>query len=212
VVERCGRELSSDASLHERTRMPSRSASQPGLFDEPQPWPTGLVYVQDFITPDEHDALTEAVRAQPFGQVKMHGVVARRRVVQLGWHYGFDKRRLAPGAPIPIFLDPLRTRVGELTGLDPAAFAEVLLTEYPPGATIGWHRDAPPFGIVVGVSLASACTFRFRRGEAGTREMLALDLAPRSAYVLDGPARSEWQHSIPPAKALRYSITFRTLR
>jgi DNA oxidative demethylase len=192
--------------------MATRKGSQPGLFDEPHPWPAGLVYAPDFITPDEHDVLLEAMRAQSFGEVRMHGVVARRRVVQLGWHYGFDARRLAPGAPIPGVLEPLRARVGELTGRKPASFAEVLLTEYPPGATIGWHRDAPPFGIVVGVSLGSACTFRFRRGEAGARETLALELEPRSVYVLDGPARSEWQHSIPPTTALRYSITFRTIR
>jgi len=88
----------------------------------------------------------------------------------------------------------------------------VLVTEYPVGATIGWHRDAPPFGIVVGVSLLSACRFRFRRTVNDRVERAETELAPRSAYVLSGPARTEWQHSIPPTTALRYSITFRTLR
>jgi alkylated DNA repair dioxygenase AlkB len=92
------------------------------------------------------------------------------------------------------------------------AFSEALVTEYQPGATIGWHRDAPPFGVVGGVSLASPCRFRFRRGRPGAWETCELTLPPRSAYVLDGPARGEWQHSIPPVQALRYSITFRTIR
>jgi alkylated DNA repair dioxygenase AlkB len=89
---------------------------------------------------------------------------------------------------------------------------EVLVTEYTPGAGIGWHRDAPMFGVVVGVSLLGACRFRFRRGKDATAETRAVELAPRSAYVLDGEARTLWQHSIPPARALRYSVTFRTLR
>ena len=86
------------------------------------------------------------------------------------------------------------------------------MQRYPPGSTIGWHRDAPAFGIVVGVSLGSACRFRFRRGPAGSREVFTLELPPRSAYVLAGEARTAWQRSVPPTPGLRYSITFRTLR
>jgi DNA oxidative demethylase len=189
-----------------------RGRPQPGLFDLEPARPEGFVYRPDLISAAEEAELLAELQARPFSEVRMHGVVARRRVVQLGWHYSFDARRLGAGEPVPAFLEPLRTAVGELAGQPAAAFSEVLLTEYPPGATIGWHRDAPPFGIVAGVSLGAACTFRFRRGEAGARETLSLALEPRSAYVLDGPARTEWQHSIPPTPGLRYSITFRTVR
>jgi alkylated DNA repair dioxygenase AlkB len=116
----------------------------------------------------------------------------------------------------------LRDRTGELIARDPEDLGEALVTEYAPGAGIGWHRDAPPFGIVVGVSLLSECTMQFRpwpvnkAGEGASRakrsKPLAQVLAPRSVYVLDGAARSQWQHHIPAAKELRYSITFRTLR
>jgi alkylated DNA repair dioxygenase AlkB len=119
--------------------------------------------------------------------------------------------RIEPGPPIPGFLLPLRERCAGLAGEEADRFVEVLITEYPPGAGIGWHRDAPMFGAVVGVSLLSACRFRFQRGRGADRETRAVTLAPRSAYVLDGDARWRWQHAIPPLAAPRYSITFRVL-
>jgi alkylated DNA repair dioxygenase AlkB len=99
-----------------------------------------------------------------------------------------------------------------LAGVSAEDLAEVLVTEYPPGAGIGWHRDAPMFGVVIGISLLGACRFRFQRGRGAAREARVVTLEPRSAYVLNGAARRQWQHSIPPAKERRYSMTFRTLR
>ena len=142
----------------------------------------------------------------------MRGQVARRRTIHFGWRYGYESWRIEPGPPIPDFLLPLRARCAALTGQDAQRFAEVLITEYRPGAGIGWHRDAPMFGTVVGVSLASACRMRFQRGRGEERRTFELELEPRSAYVLAGAARNAWQHSIPPTKSLRYSVTFRTLR
>ena len=160
----------------------------------------------------EHLALVEIIRTLEFHEVRMHGVVARRRVIQYGWKYTFDGARLTQGPDLPAFLLPLRDRAAALVPVPTAALSEALLTEYQPGAPIGWHRDAPGFGIVVGVSLLSACRFRFRRGPERGSERVTLTLEPRSAYVLSGPARTEWQHSIPEVDTLRYSITFRTLR
>ncbi len=144
--------------------------------------------------------------------MKMRGVVARRRVIHYGVKYSFETFKASEGPPIPDFLLPLRERA--------AAFAASSLRTSPkrcspstlPGAPIGWHRDAHPFDIVVGISLLSACRFRFRRGKVRAWETVDVPLPPRSAYVLTGPARTEWEHSIPPVKELRYSITFRTLR
>lgn len=142
----------------------------------------------------------------------MHGVAARRRIVQFGWRYSFDARALTEGAALPPFLAGIRDRAAAVAGIEPIDLSETLVTEYQPGATIGWHRDAPPFGVVVGISLLSACRFRLRRPEGDTWQRAELALAPRSLYVLAGVVRSAWQHSIPAVDALRYSITFRTLR
>jgi alkylated DNA repair dioxygenase AlkB len=134
-------------------------------------------------------------------------------VVHYGYRYAYESFRIEPGPQVPEWLEPLRGRAAAAAGLTAAGeLAEALVTEYPPGATIGWHRDAPAFGIVVALSLGAACRFRFRRGEADARETAEVEVEPRSLYILDGPARTEWQHQIPPTKALRYSITFRTLR
>ena len=172
--------------------------------------PEGLVYQPDFVSTDEEEHYLGNVTALPFSDIKMRGQVARRRTAHFGWLYGYESWRIEPGPPIPDFLLPLRERAGALAKLDALDLAEVLVTQYPAGAGIGWHRDAPMFGVVVGVSLGAMCRMRFRRG-AG-QPSWELPLEPRSAYVLDGPVRSLWQHSIPPITAERYSITFRTLR
>ena len=174
--------------------------------------PSGFLYYPEIVTPAEEPALLERVRAITFSPVEMRGQVARRRTAHFGWVYGYESWRIAPGPPLPDFLLPLRERVAGLAGVDAVALAEALVTEYPAGAAIGWHRDAPQFGIVIGVSLASACRMRFQRGRGAARETRAVTLEPRSAYVLTGETRQQWQHSIPPMKAARYSITFRTLR
>lgn len=174
--------------------------------------PPGFVYRPDFVTADEERALVDRIRGLEFSEIRMRGQVARRRTAHFGWQYGYESWRIAPGPPIPEFLLPLRARAAPLAGIEAERFAEVLVTEYPPGATIGWHRDAPMFGVVVGVSLLAACRFRFQRGKGAARETGAITLAPRSAYVLDAEARWRWQHAIPAIPALRYSVTFRTLR
>jgi alkylated DNA repair protein (DNA oxidative demethylase) len=172
----------------------------------------GLKFDPSFITPAEELQLLQHIQSLEFHEMKMRGVVARRRVLHYGVHYSFETFRATPGPPIPDFLLPLRRKAGAFAGVDDAALAEALITEYAPGATIGWHRDAAPFDVVVGISLASECRFRFRRGKVRAWQTEEVLMPPRSAYVLDGPARREWEHSIPAVKALRYSVTFRTLR
>ena len=174
--------------------------------------PAGLVYQAGLVTTEEERALVGCLDAIELSAIRMRGQVARRRTAHFGWLYGYETWRVEPGPSIPGFLEPLRGRAAALAGVAAAALAEVLVTEYPPGAGIGWHQDAPSFGVVVGVSLLGACRLRFRRSEAGTRPAWAIDLAPRSAYVLQGAARWRWQHGIPPIRQRRYSVTFRTLR
>jgi alkylated DNA repair dioxygenase AlkB len=174
--------------------------------------PEGFVLRHDFLSDEEEAALLQLVRRISYGEVRMYGVVARRRVAQFGWHYSFDSFRLTAAPDLPAELCPVRERAALFAGIEPEAFAETLVTEYPPGASIGWHRDAPPFGIIAGVSLGAACRMRFQRGSGPDRVSAAVVLPPRSIYLLMGSARKDWQHTIPAVRELRYSITFRTLK
>src|SRR5207248_3547683 len=173
----------------------------------------GLHYIAEFVTPAEERDLISRMAEVPFGEVRMRGQVALRRTAHYGWDYGYESWKIEPTTPVPPWLVPVRERAARLIAAPPEGLEEVLITVYPPGAGIGWHRDAPMFGpAVVGVSLASACRMRFQRGRGEERTTASVTLQPRSAYVLAGAARSAWQHSIPGTPELRYSITFRTVR
>jgi DNA oxidative demethylase len=173
--------------------------------------PSGFVYVPEFISPDEEEGLLEKIQQLTFSDIKMHGVTARRRATHFGWTYDFLTYRVKPGPLIPEFLLGIRERLADLVEKEPESLVQALILEYPPGATIGWHRDAPAFGIVAALSLLAPCRLRLRRAsDPGWKVNTVIE--PRSAYALTGPARNQWQHSIPALKSLRYSITFRTLR
>src|SRR5256712_6775759 len=182
------------------------------LFPEVGDLPEGFVYREDVLSSDEEARLVEGLRTLAFGEVRMRGQVARRRTIHFGWTYGYETWRVEPGPPIPAFLLGPRSRAARLAGVDADTMAEVLVAHYPPGAGIGWHRDAPALRVVVGVSLLGACRFRFQQGRGVARRTRAVTLAPRSASALDGAARWQWQHTIPPGREERYSVTFRTLR
>jgi alkylated DNA repair dioxygenase AlkB len=174
--------------------------------------PEGFLYRAEFLTPEEERELLREIEQIPFSEVRMHGVVARRRTAHYGWLYGYESWRITPGPPIPNFLLPVRERSAAFAGVNEEELTEALITEYPAGAGIGWHRDAPMFGVVVALSLLGRCRLRFQRGKGEARETAEQVVQPRSIYALTGPARNQWQHSIPPQKEPRYSITFRTVR
>ena len=181
--------------------------------------PPGFEYRNDFISPDEEADLTAQTARLDFANFEMRGVIARRRVAFFGRSY--DSGRAAT-PPIPAFLLPLRNRIAEWAQVDAGAFVMALVNEYAPGAPIGWHRDAPQYGIVGGLSLLSACRMRFRpyvspgalaTSALGRRTSThEITLERRSAYLMTGPARDAYEHHIPPVASLRYSITFRTAR
>jgi DNA oxidative demethylase len=174
--------------------------------------PGRLVYRPDFVDPEEERVLVAELETLQFSEVRMHGQAAKRMVVHFGHRYGYESWQLVPTDPLPTSLEWLRDRAAALAGIEPGEIAETLVTRYPPGAGIGWHRDAPLFGPkVVGVSLLSPCSLRFQRRLTAERRVFGLELAPRSAYVLAGAVRWSWQHSIPTTRSLRYSVTFRTL-
>ena len=175
--------------------------------------PEGLLYRPELITAAEERQVLGRLETMELRTITMHGQTARRTVRHFGLDYGYESWTLVPTDPFPDELRWLQERAASLAGVDPDRFRQILVTRYPPGATIGWHRDAPMFGPqVVGVSLAAACRMRFQRGKGEARQVAEVTLEPRSGYVLSGPARYSWQHSIPATKALRWSITFRTLR
>src|SRR3954447_25165253 len=178
----------------------------------PSEEPEGLVYKAELISLDEEAALLHELEALRFDPIVLHAQAARRTARHYGLGYDYESRTPQPGEPIPDWLPPLRARAAELAGAQPDELVEALAQRYPPGSTIGWHRDAPAFGTVFGVSLGGSARLRFQRGTGEKRRVWEVALAPRSGYVLAGPARTSWQHSIPPTKELRYSITFRTLR
>ena len=185
---------------------------QTTLFAAEPTLPEGFNYQPDVITPEQESELLEQVRTLPFQHFQFQGYVGNRRTVSYGWRYDFNDRRLQQAEDIPEFLLRLRTVAAGFAGMEPKRLQQVLVTEYDAGAGIGWHRDKAMFGEVIGLSLLSSCRFRLRR-KAGTGwERASLIAEPRSAYLLSGSSRTEWEHSIPPVDTLRYSITFRNFR
>ena len=173
--------------------------------------PEGFVYRLGFVGEEEERELLARFETLAFEEIRMRGQVARRTALHYGIAYDYDRpAAVEPGAPVPAWLEPLRERCAVLAETTADELVEALVQRYPPGATIGWHRDAPQFGRVAGVSLGGACRLRLRPVRGG--EAVEQVLEPRSAYLFRGSARWQWQHSIPPTQALRYSITFRTLR
>jgi alkylated DNA repair protein (DNA oxidative demethylase) len=171
----------------------------------------GLDYREEFITPAEHDQLAGKLDSLCLSPFRFHGWLGNRKTETYGWRYDFDDASFTPAAPIPEWLLPLRVKAAAFAGVDARDFAHVLVARYDPGAGIGWHRDRPQFENVVGISLSSAARMRFRQRTAEGFRRANILLAPRSAYLLSGPSRWEWEHSIGPGETLRFSITFRTL-
>jgi DNA oxidative demethylase len=188
--------------------------AQPRLFDfcpPPAPLP-GLTYVGEVLTRAREGEIVRFAKGLNFTPFAFRGFTGKRRTVSFGWRYDFNGGGFQASAPMPELLEEVRATAASVAGMDPLTLEQCSIIEYAPGAGIGWHRDRPQFGKVVGISLLAPCRMRFRRErEGGGWQRAAIELAPRSLYVLEGNARSLWQHSIPPLAALRYSMTFRTL-
>ena len=179
------------------------------LFDTPLI--AGLRYQEEVITPAEEQALLERLGGVDLAPFRFHGWLGHRRTQSFGWRYDFEDASFTPAEPIPDWLQPLRERTASFGGLKPDDFVHVLFARYDPGAGIGWHRDRDVFDKIVGISLGTPAKLRFRRRTAEGFRRANLEVAPRSAYLLSGEARQDWEHSITPGDSLRFSITFRTL-
>jgi alkylated DNA repair dioxygenase AlkB len=173
--------------------------------------PEGFVYQPDFLAPEEQEQLLRTIRQLDFHPFDFHGYLAKRRIVEYGYAYDFSSRQARGTWAIPDFLHPLRDRAAAFAQVAPDEIVEAVVTEYPAGAPIGWHRDVPQFGTIIGISLASSSRMRLKPYKKEGK-VFSVILEPGSIYLMRGPARWQYQHSIPPVKQLRYSVTFRTLR
>jgi alkylated DNA repair dioxygenase AlkB len=180
--------------------------TQADLFAEPLI--EGLHYREDFISRDEEASLLRQLEMIDLAPFRFHGWQGNRKTQSYGWRYDFDDASFRPAEPIPDWLQPLSRRAAELAGDE---IAHALVARYDPGAGIGWHRDRSVFERVVGVSLNSPANLRFRQRTGSGFKRFSLPVEPRSAYLLSGEARHDWEHSIVPGETLRFSITFRTL-
>jgi alkylated DNA repair dioxygenase AlkB len=185
---------------------------QLNFFESRPETPEGFKYQGDVLSADAEALLVEEIRSLPFRDFEFHGFTGKRRVISFGWRYDFNERVLEKADDIPAFLLPLRELAARFAELESDVLRHVLVTEYGEGAAIGWHRDKAVFGEVIGVSLLAPCVFRLRRRVGEKWERVSIPAEPRSMYLLRGPARTEWEHSIPPVEMLRYSVTFRALR
>ena len=171
--------------------------------------PEGFKYLPEIVSADDERGLLERISELPLKEFEFHGFTAKRRVISYGCKYDFEERAVRKADDIPSWLIPLREIAAGFAGIAPEQLQQALVMEYDVGAAIGWHRDKAVFGDVIGISLLSSCRFRLRR-KLGTKwERASLMADARSAYLMRGPSRTEWEHSIPGVDALRYSITFR---
>ncbi len=185
------------------------------LFPEAPLFPAGFVYVPDFLSTSEEAELYQAISKLELHTFLFQGYEAKRKVASFGYDYSFEKRTLSKGKGIPPVFNGVLEKVAKFLSMSKKDFAELLVTEYPVGSVINWHRDAPPFELIAGLSLLADCTFRLRpqdKTKQSRKSMISFPVRRRSLYIMQGPSRSEWQHSTTPVKAVRYSITLRTLR
>jgi alkylated DNA repair dioxygenase AlkB len=180
------------------------------LFADRSPGPEGFRYIEEFVSPVTENALIGQISALPLQPFQFGQYEGKRRVASFGFRYDYALRRLQEADPIPEWLNPLVEKIEAFGGAG-TPIGQVLCTEYDVGVGIGWHRDKPHFDRVFGLSLGSACKFRFRRPAYTKWERFTLEARPRSVYMMSGPSREVWEHSIPAVEARRYSITFRTM-
>jgi alkylated DNA repair dioxygenase AlkB len=195
-----------------------KSDEDPTLFDASAQVPDGFLYRKNFISAAEEQELIQEIQKVQLEPFKYYQFTGKRRTASFGWQYEFGASEITVAPEMPPFLLPLRIRAGKVFNIDPSSLVQTSIIEYSTGSPIGWHRDIPQFGAVVGISLGAACRMKFRKysrvrsKKVDRDEVLSIELQPRSIYLMSGAARGSWQHSIPPVKELRYAIMMRTLR
>src|SRR5688572_26116325 len=185
------------------------------LFPIETNFPPGFFYFPDFLTIEEEKELYNEISKLELQNMQFQGFEAKRKVASFGYDWSFEKRTLSKGKEIPASFSSLMNKVAVHLSIKPGDFAELLVTEYPIGSVINWHRDAPPFDVIAGISLLSDCVFKLRphdKSKQNRNSIISFPVKRRSLYTISGIARTDWQHSIAPVKQVRYSVTLRTLR
>lgn len=185
------------------------------LFDLPPIYPSGFTLKKDFLSTAEEMNLIRLVQQHNLKPFMFHGYQGKRKTRSFGYDYQFEQKKLSEGAPIPPEFNPLIEKAAEYADVLPRDFCELLLTEYPIGSVINWHRDAFAFGIIAGISLGADCIFRLRphnKEKRSRKTTISIELPRRSIYVITGEARLDWEHATAPVTEVRYSVTLRTLR
>jgi alkylated DNA repair dioxygenase AlkB len=172
---------------------------------------SGLDYREELVSAEEERGLIQLLSHLDLTPFRFHGWLGNRRTQSFGWRYDFEDASFTRAEAIPDWLEPLREKAANFAEVQPEKFAHVLLARYDPGAGIGWHRDRDVFEKVAGISLNTPATLCFRRRTGSGFRRASIEVAPRSAYLLSGESRWDWEHRIVPGDELRFSITFRTL-
>ena len=185
------------------------------LFPVEPAFPEGFAYYPHFLNSNEEEGLLKAISNIELHSFNFHGYEAKRKVASFGYDWSFEKRSLSKGKEIPSAFHSIIKKVTAHLSTKEIAIAELLVTEYPVGSVINWHRDAPPFDIIIGISLLSDCVFRLRpydKTKQKRNKLISFPVQRCSLYIIQGKSRSEWEHSIAAVKEKRYSITLKTLR
>jgi alkylated DNA repair dioxygenase AlkB len=199
------------SSPSSRTLLGSGVGDVADLFGEPM-LPDGFQYMPEVLSPVEERDLLRRLERLPLKPFEFHGYLGNRRIYSFGHKYVFAGQEPRADSSVPDYLRPLMDIASRISGRPAEAFEQVMVTEYPPGAGIGWHRDRPSYEDIVAVSFLSPCVLRLRRKAGDAWERCSAYIAPRSAYLLHGSVRDDWQHSIAPMDLRRYSVTLRTFR
>lgn len=189
-----------------------RVNAQSSLFPLVPPVP-GLRLIEQAIPPSLEVELADEIDRLPLAPFQFGQWEGKRLTANFGSAYDYQRARPVPAPPLPSWIDALRQTLAPLFGLEPERFEQALAIRYDPGAGIGWHRDRPQYGGVIGLSLSAPATLRLRRRlPGGGFERAGVELPRRSAYLLSGEVRDGWEHSIAPMSVTRRSITLRTMR
>jgi alkylated DNA repair dioxygenase AlkB len=185
------------------------------LFPVEPDYPDGFLYLPDFISGEEESGLLNKIARIDLHTFHFQGYEAKRKVASFGYDWNFERRTLSKGKDIPEEFHALIEKIARRLSVSPDSFQELLVTEYPVGSVINWHRDAPPFALIAGLSLRADCIFKMRphnKAKQNRNTVLSFPVRRRSLYIMDGPARTDWEHSTAAVKEVRYSITLRTLK
>lgn len=184
---------------------------QGSLFAEPEAKIPGLALWPEAVTAEQETTLAGLVDAAPLAPFRFGQWQGKRLTANYGSGYDYQHGRVTAAPALPPWLVALRAQLAGVAGMAAGDLVQALLIRYDPGAGIGWHRDRPQYGEVLGLSLSAPTVLRLRQRTAGGFHRHSVELPRRSLYRLSGEVRRAWEHSLAPMDVTRRSITLRTM-